>query len=547
MRSLPTGVECDDCARTEEMPPIHLSPTVVVVIAVLAAAAVWLAWSRQRLVTELLTTRSLFSKAMELAPFCAYMKDADGRYVYVNPALVELMRTDLPHVSSVLGRTDHEFIPPPFAQGYVDDDRQVLRQGKPLVFDEQSLAADGSVRRWCSVKFPWSDRMGRPCVAGMSINLSEAEDVLRAAKASEDRCALALEAGRMGTLTMDLATQMLETSPLFAVLHGRPESATRLSLADSLAEVHPDDRESIVAAVRAALRDQAPSRITYRVVKPGGGIAWIELTGQVYADEEGHPATVRGVAFDITERQRAFEELDRRRHSLRRLIEVQENERKMLCNELHDGVLQYLIGAIMLLEVARTKAESADQVDRMTEAIDSLNRGLVEGRHLIRGVRPAVLDDLGLEAAIHDLTDQMATFGIVVKVALDDGLDGLPVAMQTTVYRVVQESLANIRKHAETRQAEVEIRRTPLDVHVRVRDDGKGFDASAGARDGFGLTGMAERVQLAGGRCVVESRPGAGSQVDVRLPIREREPSSPDVDVPSSAGQERRDAAGLQG
>ena len=350
-------------------------------------------------------------------------------------------------------------------------------------------------------------------------DLSEVRRAQGAARASEDRCALAFEAGRMGTLTMDLATQMLETSPLFAVLHGRSESRTRLSFTESLAEVHPDDRQSIIDAVQSALRDRAPNRITYRIVRPDGSISWVELMGQVYADDTGRPSMVRCVGFDVTERQAAYNELAHRKSILRRLIEVQENERQTLCYELHDGMMQYVIGAMMLLEAARNGAESADQAERITSALDCLNRGIAEGRQVIRGVRSAVLDDLGLAAAIHDLSDQMAAFGVVVGVTLDDGLDAVPPSLWTTVYRVVQESLANVRKHAESGRATVEIRRTPVELHVRVHDAGKGFTMAEEGTQGFGIVGMTERVRLAGGTCVIESRPGAGTMVDARLPI----------------------------
>ena len=502
------------------MSPVGLALSLaLVVIAGLAAAVIRLVISQRRVADELAATRRLFPDCMKFAPFCAYIKDADGRYLYENPALTAAIRDVAPHITSFLGRNDRDIFPAEQARRYMDNDREVLRHGKPLTFDEASYDADGTVRQWFTMKFPWVDEQGRDCVAGMSVDLSELRQAQATAQASADRCSLALEAGRMGTLTMDLATRMLDTSPLFATLHGRPETKTHLSLAESLAEVHPDDRQSIVDAVTAALRNRAPSRITYRVVKPDGGVSWIELMGQVFTDDTGRPTIVRAVGFDVTERQVAYEELARRKAILRRLIEVQENERQTLCHELHDGMMQYAIGATMLLEVARDEAESPAQAARIATALDSLNRGIAEGRQVIRGVRSAVLDDLGLAAAIQDLADQMANAGVTVHAELDDGLDELPAALQTIVYRVVQESLSNVRKHAGTDRATVEVRCTPTEVHVRVCDDGKGFDVDEGRKHGFGIVGMTERVRLVGGACAIASRPDAGSRVDVRLPV----------------------------
>ena len=130
-----------------------------------------------------------------------------------------------------------------------------------------------------------------------------------------------------------------------------------------------------------------------------------------------------------------------------------------------------------------------------------------------------MLDDLGLCAAIRDLADQMAVLGITVEIVLDEDLDALPPDRRTTVYRVVQESLNNVRKHASANVAKVEIHRTPADVHIRVSDQGCGFIADDARRRGFGIVGMTERVRLAGGTFTIEGRPGAGTHVDICLPV----------------------------
>ncbi len=323
----------------------------------------------------------------------------------------------------------------------------------------------------------------------------------------------------MGTFTLDLATQKLDTSPLFATLHGRPETKTRLCIEESLAEVHPDDHMMILMVIQAALRDRAPSRITYRVVKPEGGVRWIELMGQVFSDETGRPTVVHGVGFDVTEQRAAFDELAQRKAILRRLIEVQENERQTLCHDLHDGLIQYAIGAKMQLEGARDEGDAALRVERIDAALDCLERGIAEGRQVIRGVRPAVLDDLGLTAAIEDLAEQMAAAGVAVTTTLDAGLDGVPPMLRTTIYRVVQEALTNVRKHANTDRATVEVRRTGDEVTARICDHGAGFDVEEARTSGFGLVGMTERVRLAGGTFWIESKPGSGTRVNARLPV----------------------------
>ena len=130
-----------------------------------------------------------------------------------------------------------------------------------------------------------------------------------------------------------------------------------------------------------------------------------------------------------------------------------------------------------------------------------------------------MLDDLGLSAAIEDLGEQMVAAGIAVETKLGAGLDDVPPQLCNTIYRVVQESLTNVRKHAGTNRATVEVQRMADDVHVRVRDRGPGFDVEAARARGFGLVGMTERVRLAGGTFWIESQPGSGTQVNARLPV----------------------------
>ncbi|MFM9024095.1 MAG: PAS domain-containing protein [Planctomycetaceae bacterium] len=497
------------------MPTLALV-SVLFVGGLVVATLVWLVGTRRRLARDV----KLFADFMDNGPFVAFMKDADGRYIYENRTLVELTGRITPGVTSVIGKTDHELFPAAGADHYVANDRAVIASGRPMQFAESSVDADGTVRHWSSLKFPRADALGRPCIAGVTIDISDLTQARTAVRSSEDRCSLALEAGHMGSMSLNLDTLILDTSPVFAVLHGNPESVTHIALAEAMELIHHDDRPVLMEALQNVMREPGPQRCRYRVIKPDGTMAWIELVGNVCHDETGRPAVVRAVGFDVTERQHDFDELSRRRDMLRRLIDVQENERQTLCHELHDGPIQYAIAAKMHLESARNEDDAAARTEQIDAAVDCLTRGIAEGRQVIRGVRPAVLDDLGLTAAIEDLVDQVATAGITVTTALGDGLDALPSPLQTTIYRIVQESLTNARKYSGADRATVEIRRAGAEVRLRVKDEGCGFDMHTSRPQGFGLAGMTERVRIADGIFRVESRPGAGTEISASLPIR---------------------------
>lgn len=493
------------------MPSLVLTAVLVMIVGALA----WMAGARRRPSADV----DMFAGFMEYGPFVAFMKDANGRYIYENRAIVEVAERIHPGTKSLIGKTDLELFDAPMAMTYRANDQAVIQHGKPLQFEERSVDADGTVRHWSTIKFPRRDDRGRPCVAGITIDVTALRQARSDARVSVDRCSLALEAGRMGDFTLHLTTQLLDTSPLFATLHGRPETKTRLSLEESLAEVHLEDRPKIIEAVQAAVVNRAPSRIEYRVTGPDGVMRWVEIVGQVFTGEAGQAEIVRGVGFDITEKKAAYDEIARRRAILRRLIDVQENERQTLCHDLHDGLLQYAIGAKMQLESTFHEKDAAERMGRIRAAVDCLDRGIAEGRQVIRGVRPSVLDDLGLTAAIADLAEQMLDAGITVGTDLDECIDAVPPMLRTTIYRVVQEALTNARKHAGSDRATVEVRALAHEVHVRVRDHGSGFDIDDAPNRGFGVVGMSERVRLAGGRFWIESQPGFGTQVNACLPI----------------------------
>lgn len=242
-------------------------------------------------------------------------------------------------------------------------------------------------------------------------------------------------------------------------------------------------------------------------------------------DKKGAVIAVGGVSTDVTELEQTRRHLAQKEQVLRRLIEVQEQEKQLLCHEFHDGIIQYAVGAIMLLEslAEDDRTLSTEARETVTSAVACLRRGVEDGRRVIRGIRPAALDDLGLKAAIEDLLMQMQEAGFAVSSQLNPDIDTIPLDLQTTAYRIVQESLSNARKHSGSRSVEVGVRRTADTLELHVADQGRGFDPQAAGRQGFGLVGMAERVRLVGGECRIESTPGAGARIDVRLPLLDRD------------------------
>jgi signal transduction histidine kinase len=209
---------------------------------------------------------------------------------------------------------------------------------------------------------------------------------------------------------------------------------------------------------------------------------------------------------------------------LRQSIEASEQERQRWARELHDDTLQGLGGLRVLLSSAR-RGGSETLESAVDQAIEELGSQIENLRALIVELRPATLDEIGLQPAIDSLAKRTeAVHGLRVTTDIDltheigEASSRLSPEIETTVYRVVQEALTNAVKHGAARSAEVSISDRAGKVEVCVSDDGVGFDPKAAA-DGFGLAGMSERLELVGGELEVSSSPGKGTAIRAVLPV----------------------------
>jgi PAS domain S-box-containing protein len=231
--------------------------------------------------------------------------------------------------------------------------------------------------------------------------------------------------------------------------------------------------------------------------------------------------SIANVLATALERERAGEELAVKREELqslsRKLIEAQEAERRAVARELHDDFGQMLTA--IRLNLQRSGIDLSETVQLVDEAIGRV-------RELAHDLRPSILDDLGLPAALRwYVTREAKRAGLEPLLEVAD-LPRLPVTLETTCFRLVQEALTNIARHAQAQQIKVELSSRDGSLFLSVRDDGKGFDLRATLRrvahgDSQGLLGMKERVSLAGGKLEIDSAPGRGTEVRAHLPLPE--------------------------
>ncbi len=207
------------------------------------------------------------------------------------------------------------------------------------------------------------------------------------------------------------------------------------------------------------------------------------------------------------------------------VLEAQEDERKRIARELHDETAQALTTLLIRLKILE-RAKSATEMRGQINELRELTAETLEAvRSLAVELRPATLDDLGLVAALEAYTEAYASrIPLPLEFSaqgFDDAAGRLPPQVELVLYRVVQEALTNVAKHAAAQRVQVALRLTQHDVVAAVADDGHGFDAEDMMRSrerGLGLFGMQERLALVQGQLVIDSSPGRGTRIEARVP-----------------------------
>jgi PAS domain S-box-containing protein len=300
------------------------------------------------------------------------------------------------------------------------------------------------------------------------------------------------------------------------------EELYRAGPAGRFRRVHPDDQPLVRRKFEQLFEAGAGTfDVEYRLRHRDG--RWIWLHDRAVATLEGHGTTyVYGLCSNITDRKQA-EEI--RALLLNQVITVQEEERRRIARELHDETAQslasLLLGLSALQDVRSTKASRA----QARELHQIATRALAEVRRLAWALRPSVLDDLGLVTALERYTEDFArTRGIAVALeAIGIEPERMPAAVETALFRIMQEALSNVARHAGARHVRVTLQRHDGTVALLVEDDGHGFDparppAGTAAR-GLGIHSMRERAAVHKGTLTIDAAPGRGTRITVEIPL----------------------------
>lgn len=262
------------------------------------------------------------------------------------------------------------------------------------------------------------------------------------------------------------------------------------------------------------------------VMRKDGSTVWTESNIKLLCDKSGQPLGILGIARDITERKQAEEALKRSESQLRllswRILEIQEKERARIARDIHDQLGQEIVylkmKAVMLAEQLSTGSVMHNQAMELVKLADQLQNG---SHRIAANIRPGMLDDLGLTKALQWYAEEFERHtGLSCIIDTSAAQIDVPPAIATAAYRILQEALTNIWKHANAVQVEIEVVTNVETVVMSISDDGIGFNHHSALKEGaLGLLGMQERAQLAGGKLTISSSPGNGTNITAILPL----------------------------
>jgi signal transduction histidine kinase len=271
----------------------------------------------------------------------------------------------------------------------------------------------------------------------------------------------------------------------------------------------------------------------YTAVRQDGTTVPVEISAAISRDAQGFPVAFMAVIRDITERKRAEDalrqsrdKLQKEHRTLKHLLQSSDHERQLIAYEIHDGLAQQLAGAIMQFQTFQHLKETKpkDAAKAFDAGVTMLQQGHFEARRLISGVRPPILDEEGVVAAVaHLVNEQRRLKGPKIEYRNNVDFDRLAPILENGIYRIAQEGLANACQHSGSERVRVTLLQREDRIRIEVRDWGVGFDVGSIQENRFGLVGIRQRARLLGGKCSIRSTPGKGARVSVELPVVARD------------------------
>ena len=483
---------------------------------------------RKRAEEELRKSETRLQAILENSPGMVFLKDADGRYLLINRQFERAFHMTR---EQVVGKTDEAIFMPEQAAMFRANDLKVLQAGVALEFEEVSMHHDGP--RTCIVsKFPLYVGYGKPSLlCGITTDITDRKRVEDALRQSEERYRSIFENAVEGIFQTTLEGKYIAVNPALARMYGYDSPDDMIATVTDIASqlyVDPGRRDEFIRLMQAQEEVTGFEALVYR---KDGSFIWISENVRTRRDQArvlvGYEGTVEHITARKLGEKRLLDTLDHVWMLSGRVATVQEEERTRIARELHDelGVgLKCLKIDLSRLHTmvsggagAGVRKKAGNKIRSMVEQIDTT---IASVQRLVTELRPAVLDDLGLVAAIEwQCQDFQKRTGIPCTCVTSADDIAMEPERATAIFRICQEALTNTARHAQATAVTIKLESRGESLQLVVADNGVGIpNTKVSNRRSLGLLGMRERVALFGGEITIQGNPGKGTTVTACLP-----------------------------
>lgn len=481
----------------------------------------------------LIESEERFRTFLDHAPNLAFIKTTDGRYCYTNRRFEEAFALTQEHI---LGKTDSELFAHEQADQFHANDCKIHETETALEFEETSLYP-GGLHIATAVKFPLRDHSRHVyAIGGIATDISERRRVEGRLHRSEALMSSVVD--NLPTMVFVKDARELRFVRINKVGERLLGYSERELLGKSDYDVFPRDQADFFTAQdRKVLESGRLLDIPEEPITTHDGTIRLLHTKKIsIADQEGRPQYLLGISEDITDRKRGEQELELNQKELRQyrvqlqdlasaLLSAQEHERQRIARELHDDISQRL--AALVLDVATLEQQPTILPELTRQTLlpirEQMERLSDDVHDLAYKLHPSLLEHAGLQPAIADhIREVNKRTGLAVFFETNHVPDSLSLDHSTCLFRVLQESLQNVVRHACATEATVKLRGSSTGVALSVIDNGQGFDASGtnAYHKGLGLTSMQERLRLLNGFLRIHSKPTDGTKVFAWIPAK---------------------------